>query len=264
MSTTSDPKRARSYDDAAVAYDEGRPGYPEPLIEETIRLAGLLQDSRIFEIGCGTGQATQSFARRGFRMVCLEPGPNLASLARRNLVAFPDVAVRQERFEDWQVEPESFDLVLAATSLHHVAEEVRYAKAARALKPGGALAVLSNHPGQDDPDFRAELDRIYARWWGQESAQEFAERTLERRIAATREEIERSGFFGRVEIRQHPWTVEYSATRYLSFLDSDSARLRYPPAVQEGLKADIAAAIVRRGGILRRGFVAVLALARRS
>jgi SAM-dependent methyltransferase len=250
----------------AAAYDGGRPGYPEALIDECIRLAGLPPGGRILEIGCGTGQATRSFAGRGFRMVCLEPGPNLAVLARRNLAAFPNVVVLGGRFEDWPVEPEAFDLVLAATSLHHVDEGVRYGKTARALKPGGSLAVIGNAPDADaDPaDFRAELDRIYARWWGAESAREYAELTLERRIAAKREEIERSGLFARIETSCHPWTVEYDADRYLSLLDSDSGRLKHPAEAQKGLKADIAAAIARRGGTVYRGYVAVLVLAHRS
>ena len=259
----SEIERWRSYDAVADSYDLGRPGYPEPLVGECVRLARLAPDSRILEIGCGTGQATRPFAERGFRMVCLEPGSSLAKLAARNLAAFPEVTIREERFEDWQLEPEGFDLVLAATSIHHVNNGVRYAKSARALKPDGSIAILGNHPGQDDPDFREDLDRIYTRWWGAELARMYAKRTLENRIGATRSQIEDSGQFGPVVIRQHPWTVEYDSARYMALLDSDSGRLNHPPEVQEGLKKDIADAIARRGGSVHRGYVAVLALARR-
>jgi SAM-dependent methyltransferase len=256
-------ERRQSYDAVAAEYDLGRPGYPEPLIDECVQLANLMQDSRILEIGCGTGQATRSFARRGFRMVCLEPGSNLAKLAAKNLSAFPKVIIREERFEDWQLDPEGFDLLLAATSLHHVTMEFRYAKSVQTLKAGGFIAVLGNHPGQDDPDFRKELDRIYARWWGAETAKVFAKRTLKKRIDTTRKQIEDSGQFGPVSIRWHPWSVEYDGPRYMALLDSDSGRLNHPPEVQEGLKKDIADAIARRGGVVRRGYVAVLALAQR-
>ncbi len=196
-------------------------------------------------------------------MVCLEPGANLAKFAVRNLSEFPKVSLREERFEDWQLESGGFDLVLAATSLHHVAMEFRYAKSAQALKAGGCIAVLGNHPGQDDPDFRMELDRIYTHWWGAATARVFAKQTLEKRIGTTRQQIEDSGQFGPVSIRQHPWTVEYDAPRYMALLDSDSGRLNHPPETQEGLKNDIASAIARCGGSVRRGFVAVLALAQR-
>ena len=256
-------ERWRSYDAAADSYDKGRPGYPEPLIEECVQLARLTPDSRILEIGCGSGQATRAFAARGFRITCLEPGSNLAKIAARNLSAFPKVVIREERFEDWQLEPESFDLVLAATSIHHVANGVRYLKSAKALKPGGFIAILGNHPGQDDPEFRKELDRVYLQWHGADSARIFAKWTLENRIGATQRQIEDSGQFGPVVICQHPWTVEYDAPRYMALLDSDSGRLEHPPEAQEGLKKDIADVIAQMGGTVRRGYVAVLALAQR-
>jgi SAM-dependent methyltransferase len=256
-------ERWRSYDAVAEAYDLGRPGYPEALINDCVRLAGLGPDSRILEIGCGSGQATRSFAVRGFRMTCLEPGASLANIAARNLSAYPGVAIREEKFEDWPLEPEAFDLVLAATSIHHVANAVRYMKSARALKPGGAIAVVGNQPGNEDPDFRKELDVIYARWWGEDSARIFAKQTLENRIAATKSQIEDSGQFGPVTISQHPWKVEYDVPRYMALLISDSGRLNHLLEAQEGLQKDIAAAIVRRGGRVFKGYVAVLALAKR-
>jgi len=257
------PERWLSYDAEAASYNRGRPGYPDPLVEECVRQAGLENGGRILEIGCGSGQATRSFARRGFHMVCLEPGPNLAKIARQNLHPYPRVVLREERFEDWPHEPESFDLVLAAASIHHVANEVRYMKSAKALKKGGSIAILGNHPGADEPEFRKELDRIYTRWWGDELARMYAKQTLENRIGATTRQIEDSGQFGPVSIIQHPWTVEYDVPRYLALLDSDSGRLNHPPEAQEGLKRDIAEVIYRMGGTARRGFVAVLALARR-
>jgi len=256
-------KRQLSYDAVADSYDLGRPGYPEPLIEDCVRMAGLTHDSRILEIGCGSGQATRPFAHRGFHMVCLEPGPNLAALARRNLAIFPRIEIQEERFEDWALESGTFALVLAATSIHHVEKSVQYAKSAQALKPRGYIAVVSNQPGQDDREFRAELDRIYAKWWGGLTAQIYTKRTLKNRISTTKKQIETSGRFGPVEIRQYPWTVEYDSIRYMALLDSDSSRLNHPPEAQEGLKKDIAEVISRLGGTVRRGYVAVLALARR-
>lgn len=256
------PERWLSYDYAAHAYNNGRPGYPEPLISECARQAGLGPESRILEIGPGSGQATRPFAARGFRMTCLEPGTTLAGLARKNLSEFPRVEIREMKFEDWPLEPAAFDLVLAATSIHHVSNEVRYIKSARALKPGGSIAILGNHPGADEPEFRKDLDRLYTKWWGPELARMYAKQTLENRIGATKRQIEDSGKFGPVAIIRHPWTVEYDVPRYMALLDSDSGRLNHPPEVQEGLKNDIAETITRMGGKALRGYVAVLALAR--
>ena len=70
-------------------YDEVRPGYPEELFDDVVSLSGIPAGGRILEIGCGTGQATVPFARRGYRILCVELGENLAAVARRNLEAIP-------------------------------------------------------------------------------------------------------------------------------------------------------------------------------
>lgn len=256
--------RARSFDAVADSYDAGRPGYPETLVDDAIALASLPPGGRILEIGCGSGQATRAFAGRGFRMTCLEPGPNLAALARRNLAAFPSVEVIVQRFEDWPVEPGAFDLVLAATSLHHVAPELRYARSARALRAGGALAVLSNRPGDEDPVLRAELDAVYARWRGPESVRDYAGWSLDRWIAWLRDDIDRSGFFAPAAIRQAAWNQEYDQSQFLALLNSYSDRLNHPADSEAELRRDLAALVARRGGTIRRAYVSILAVARRA
>jgi len=41
------------FDQAALDYDEVRPGYPEELIEDVISISDISKDGRILEIGCG-------------------------------------------------------------------------------------------------------------------------------------------------------------------------------------------------------------------
>ena len=48
-------------------------------------MAGLAPGARLLEVGCATGKATVPLARRGFRITCVELGPELAAAARRNL-----------------------------------------------------------------------------------------------------------------------------------------------------------------------------------
>jgi SAM-dependent methyltransferase len=259
----SHPARAMSYDAVAAAYDLGRPGYPPELVDDAVRLAGLVPGSRILEIGSGTGQATRPLASKGFEMTCLEPGRHLAAILRGHLAGRSSATVVERRFEDWPVEPGAYDLVLAATSLHHVAADVRYAKSARALRTAGSLVVLSNRPGEDDPAVRPAIDAAYARWWGPASAMEYASWPLDRWMAWLRDDMAGSGFFAAPELRQVTWTMAYDLPKYMAFLDADSGRLKHPAASQEGLKRDIAAVIARHGGVITRAFTSILAFSRR-
>lgn len=69
-------------------------------------------------------------------------GAQLAERARRNLAAFP-VEIHFAPFEAWEIEPEAFDLVYAATTWHWLDPAIRYKKTYRLLRPGGHLAFWS-------------------------------------------------------------------------------------------------------------------------
>src|SRR5262245_3983324 len=66
------------FDDVAQLYDEIRPHYPEEIVEHIIAFAALPAHARVFEVGCGTGQMTLPFAKRGYTVVALDQGPRLA------------------------------------------------------------------------------------------------------------------------------------------------------------------------------------------
>jgi trans-aconitate methyltransferase len=88
------------------------------LVGMAVSAAKHSSSSRILEIGCGPGTATVAFAQLGFPMVCLEP--------------YPSVHVINQSMEDWDLEPQAFDAVLAASSMHWIPAEV-YQRHAPAL-----------------------------------------------------------------------------------------------------------------------------------
>jgi SAM-dependent methyltransferase len=103
-----------TFDGVAELYDRHRPRYPDALFDELAALSAISPEGRILEIGCGTGQATIPLARRGFSVLCLEPGPALARLAQQKLAGFPKVEILPLTFEAWPVEAAAFSLVVSA------------------------------------------------------------------------------------------------------------------------------------------------------
>src|ERR1700678_3000186 len=75
----------RVFDEIAAEYDRHRPAYPDELIDQACRIAGIGSGAAVLEVGCGSGQLTRSLVRRGLRVTALEPGINLMTLARQNL-----------------------------------------------------------------------------------------------------------------------------------------------------------------------------------
>src|ERR687886_691504 len=154
LSAQEDPGRLRStFDEVASLYDEVRPGYPERLFDDLASLSHTGPGSKVLEIGCGTGQATLPLARRGYRVLCVELGANLAAVARTKLADYPNARVLACSFEEWSLQKGAFDLVVSATAFHWVDPQVRYRKSSQALRSDGSLALIWNRP---DPEGSSE------------------------------------------------------------------------------------------------------------
>ena len=124
-----------AFDQIANVYKVARPGYPEALTEDVISYADLKQGDHILEVGCGTGQATKGFAKRGFPIVAMDPGPEMLRGASEDLAGFSNVELLETTFEAWPANRGAFRLIIAAQSWHWVSPEMRFTKAAEALSP---------------------------------------------------------------------------------------------------------------------------------
>lgn len=256
------------FDEAALLYDEVRPGYPEVLFDDLVSLSGIPSGGRILEIGCGTGQATLPFARRGFRILCVELGENLAAVARRNLEAYPRAEVHVGAFEEWRPQEATFDLAVSATAFHWLDPEVAYPKVAGALRPTASLALFWNVHVHTDADggFFEEAQRIYERETpeivryegsrGPPSPDDVPSRTPE---------IENSGLFEVKATRDYRWDETYDAAGYLSVLNTYSGHRSLTNHARERLFHGIADLIDRQfGGSITKGYLTTLYLAHTS
>ncbi len=256
------PEQRFVFDEVADVYDRVRPGYPEALVDDVVALSAILAGGRILEIGCGTGLATEAFARRGFRIQALEPGGSMRERAAARLASFAQVALLPVTFEDWSLEAETFDLVIAAQSFHWVAPEVRFAKSAAALGKRGALAVFGNRPVDERTPLRAALDREYERHapalLGPGGGQWYAERQeIFGNFAASR-------CFGPVAFRSYPWSRTYTPDEYLDLMRTHSPHRLLPEVQRETLLAAVRAAIECHGGRYDVRYEAHLYLAPRA
>jgi len=254
----------QTFDEAPELYDRVRPGYPDALFDDLSELACLEPGSRVLELGCGTGQATVPLARRGYEVVALELGPALAGVARRNLSAFPAVRVVNAAFESWPLPAQPFDAVVSATAFHWIEPAVRVSRSADALRPGGALAVVSTHhvAGGTEPFF-ADAQRCYERWDPATPAGV--------RLRAADDvphglgEIADGGRFGEPEFRRYEHEIAYSAGEYRDLLLTYSGHRAMDPEAQRALLACIADLIDRNhGGRIAKRYMNELAVAHRA
>jgi SAM-dependent methyltransferase len=82
-------------------------------------------------------------------------------MAILNCKSYPSVEVINKSFEEWDLEPEAFDAVLAASSMHWIPSELGYTKASSALKKDGYLILLWNKEPQPSRSMQDALSDVY-------------------------------------------------------------------------------------------------------
>lgn len=245
-------------------YQRARPEYPNELFDDLLAHTDLKPREKILEVGCATGKATLPLAKRGFRILCLEPGPHLASIARRNLRGF-DVEVVEERFEDWDpLEEENFGLVFAATAWHWIDANVKYERAWEALRPGGYLSfwdALHVFPEGGDPFFR-EIQDVYEELG--EGLPPGSGWPRPGELEDRRDEIVTTGLFEVVYLCHFDWQRVYDADGYIELLKTFSGHISMEEWKRERLFAEIRLRLARRAnGLVHRHWGGVLHVARR-
>jgi len=252
-----------TFDEAAELYDRTRPGYPAVLFDDLTELVDIGPGCRVLEIGSGTGQASVPLAARGGTLVCVELGPSMAAVARRNLAPFPASRVVTAAFEDWPLPPEPFDMVLSATAFHWLDPTVRVVKSADALRPGGALVTIATyHVAGGTAAFFDEVQTCYEQW--DPATPPGFRQPAASTIPCDSEEVDRSGRFEPVQFRRYEWDCAYSTASYLDLLRTYSGHRALAPAARQGLLARIAALIdARYGGHIVKHYLTALRVAHR-
>ena len=250
-------RRRRSFDEHAALYDSVRPSYPDAVFDGVAELGGLTHGARMVEIGCGTGQATVPLARRGYRITCVEIGSELAAIARRNLAAVSEVDVVNASFESWEPPRRDFDAVVSFSAFDWLDPEIAYRKSASLLRPGGALAIVTNRPVLPDggDPFLAAVRADYEAVGADLNATQSPHPD---QIEDRRAELEATGLFARVDVRRLLWSLGFDADGYTKLISTYSAHRALDDDVRERLFERIRARIDARAE--RRVEISYLAL----
>ena len=188
---------------------------------DLLGLLGLLDESwTVGDLGCGTGQLTESIAPFVNRVVAVDDSSAMLGAARRRLASMNNVEVKSGRLESLPIEDGSLDAALLFLVLQYVPEpEAAIAEARRALKPGGRLLIVDMMP-HDREDLLHEMGHV----WRGFSEEQIAALNNAAGFAATRyhplppdEAAKGPGLFAavarRTEARQENAAEDESTTR---------------------------------------------------
>jgi trans-aconitate methyltransferase len=278
--TLRDLSRGRTFDAAASNYDRFRPRYPAALFDDLCDVARLDSASRILEVGCGPGVATEEMMARGWSVLAVDPGAQLAKIAREKFGG-ERFAVEVATFDDWAPRGRRFDAVFSATAYHWVSPHLRWVKAAEVLDDGGFIALVGNRHiaagtfhdfhdatrglrvahGVDDERETPSLEDVSAivESCGADVG------ALWEAMSPQGSDVVAGGLFAPPDVRLYPWTTTYSTVGALGLLATYSRFLAMDPVKRAALFSRLAVIIDDDyGGQVTRHYVSVLAMAART
>ncbi len=113
-------------------------------------LAGIPEDARVLDLGCGNGNLAVELAKLGFggQYVGLDQSAGLIGYARSHELEFAQFQHADLTSNDWDaiLGEQSFDVVLCFATLHHIPSEelrLRFLEKARRLTLEGGQFIFS-------------------------------------------------------------------------------------------------------------------------
>ena len=257
-------QRANWYSGVTAAYDRTRPRYPQAICDRVLELTQLSTNGSILEIGSASGIATVEFARRGFALVCLEPNLEACSLAQHHCSPYPQVEIVNSTFEAWQLQPASFDAVLAATSFHWLDPQIRHQKAAAALKERGWLILLWNTAPQPSYELCQLLEPAY-QVYAPSIASYRAIATHQDNLSQIADAVIDSGCFQNLLSEQLVCEVTYSIDSYLTLLTTLTPYIRLEAQARHSLLASIKELLTKNcGTTIALSYLSLMQVAQKS
>jgi len=275
---------SKVFDEIAAEYDRRRPAYPDELVDQACRVAGIGSGHHVLELGCGSGQLTRGLVARGLYVTALEPGKSLMALARQNLEGAGEVEFVNARFEDAMFPREQFRAVFSASAFHWIDPKISWQKAADVLVPGGTLALIQ-YCGLEEPRSKGDQEAALAAMrkvapdiaadWPTYRGLDATLAGMEQRRGNVSEvwawlgsydvgQDHAGRLFGDVQVAVMPKLIELTSDELNALVRTMSFYARLSPGQRQALEREHEAIYERLGRPIRASTVAALVTARRS
>ncbi|HTZ22946.1 MAG TPA: class I SAM-dependent methyltransferase [Streptosporangiaceae bacterium] len=249
---------AQSFGSDPERYDRARPSYPAALVE---RVVAASPGREVLDVGCGTGIVARQFQAAGCSVLGVEPDTRMAGQARQR-----GLDVEVATFEDWDPAGRAFDAVVAGQAWHWIDPIAGAAKAARALRGGGRLAVFWN-AFQPPPDLAEAFGAVFRRVLPDSplSQRPAAGAAMYAGICArAADAIRETSAFGGPEQWEFEWDRPYTRDEWLEQVPTSGFAARLQPETMKQILAGVGAAIDAAGGGFTAHYTTVAVTAART
>ncbi|MGF7059139.1 class I SAM-dependent methyltransferase [Brassicibacter mesophilus] len=256
-------ERKETFNEVSKKYERIRPTYPIELFDDIVKYSDIKKGSKILEIGCGTGKATQGFVDLGYKnFTCIELGSELAKLTKEKFKEATTVKVFNMPFEEWSSDHDNFDLAIAATSFHFIDPALGYPKVANLLNKKGSIGFFWTVHVQSYNDIYSDIRKVYHKYAPQLDDSKIP--LPKDAINTTKQLILSFDLFEDLTIKEYEWNETYTAEEYIALLDTHSKHRLLPEENRELLFEGITDIIHGYGGKIQKQHLVALYLARKK
>src|SRR5688572_13468200 len=123
---------------------------------------GLIDpDLVVGDLGCGTGQLTETVAPYVKRVVAVDSSPDMLDAARLRLGGARNVDLRQGEIESLPIQNGELDAAMLSLVLHYSPSPARaLAEVGRAIRPGGRALVVDMLP-HDRQEYQQQMGHVW-------------------------------------------------------------------------------------------------------
>ncbi len=254
-------KLRKTFGKVSKLYDNVRPEYPNEVIEKIIKIAQLKPESKILEVGCGSGKATLPFAKEGYEINALDISNELISIAKEKTSDFPRTKYIISAFEQAHLPENYFDLVISATAFHWVDPKIGFKKAGKVLKSGGTLALFWNFHNHEELDFIPGIKEFYKKYYPSNYSPKKDRQKDEQYIKNT----EKTKMFTKVKkiiFRRH--LLKYSKEKYINLMKTWAWPKSLPKKMREKMFEKIKEILRKEKEPLKIPYTTILIVARKK
>jgi len=155
------------YRGSAGYYEQYRLPYPEAMLTDLIRRAGISGRGRLLDLACGTGQLAFPLRRWFCEVWAVDQEPDMVEVVRAKAAAqgAGDVRPVVSSAETLHAEPGYFELAVIGNAFHRLHRDLVAGRILGWLKPGGCAALCwSSGPSAGKKDWQRALAATLDRW----------------------------------------------------------------------------------------------------
>ena len=223
--------------------------YPAQLYEDILNFASLDSMSNVLEVGIGMGQATEPFLNTGCLLTAVDADEKMIAFCKEIFGENSHFSAITSRFEDFEGEKASFDLVYSASAFHEIDQEAGYTKAFELLKTGGWFVRFSNHAMRSiaRPNLSAALQKLYSIYLPRTGTP----RPYKEVQAQKRAEIALKYGFTDISYKRYYQTRTYTTEEFLAYLATDEDHIQMSEAKREAFFNEIRKTLIHYGGTVK-------------